>query len=461
MSASTATVASVRADLVAYDMTFEVAAKQQEGEQKVDATDVRGLDSAKSYQLLRLLTDGGLVAVQNVQSSSATAVSTTQATIYFGNAQVPVSEINNTVGFTLTRAPSDPDDFNDPNGCPLCDYASNAPLVANTTETIVGTLTMPADGFKPLDRSDAAIANIDMADAVSAPTLTVTASDAIPNPDNGDEYTMSFVVQSTQPISGNLGLLDAYRLVHKPTTGTALALSNFVLASRLTINDGNDAVTLSYTLRFSDTENQTQRTAGFALAANEGLSDMLANLAVNRQGDIIGIGEEIDTTTTAIARRDTVPPVIAITADGKAIRDAIDANLYRMRFVVTVANGEQVRGISEANSYTLLQILETGSPQLIASTATVTTTDSGVTIAYDNVEISDNPSNPTIGITLGRAASSLRDLANNNPVDANPDNSMEIIDGNREPLDSRPSAIADFVRDMLLRVKLFLEGPFR
>ena len=462
VSASTATVASVRSDTVAYDMSFEVAAKQQAGEQKVDATDVRGLDAATSYQLLRVLTGGGLVAVQNVQSSSATRVSTTQATIYFSDAQVPVSEINNTVGFTLTRAPSDPNDFNDLS-CPLCDYASNAPLVANTTETIVGTLTMPADGFKPLDRSDAAVANIDITDEVSAPTLTVTASDAIPNPDNGDEYTMDFVVQSSQPISGNLGLLNAYRLLHKPTTGTALVLSNFVQTSRLTVNDDNDAVTLSYTLRFSDTESQTQRTAGFGLAANEGLSDELANLAINRQGEVIGIGEEIDTTTTAVARRDTVPPVITVTVDGdgKAIRNAVDANLYRMRFVVSVADDEQVRGISEANSYTLLQIVETGSPQLIVSTATVTTTDSGVVVAYDNVEIFDDPSNPTIGITLGRAASSLRDLANNNPVDANPENSMEIIDGNREPLDSRPSAIADFVRDMLLRVKLFLEGPFR
>ena len=460
VSASTATVASVRSDTVAYDMSFEVAAKQQEGEQKVDATDVRGLDAATSYQLLRVLTDGGLVAVQTVKSSSATRVSTTQATIYFSDAQVPVSEINNTVGFTLTRAPSDPNDFNDAS-CPLCDYASNAPLVANTTETIVGTLTMPADGFKPLDRSDAAVANIDITDEVSAPTLTVTASDATPNPDNGDEYTMDFVVQSSQPISGNLGLLNAYRLLHKPTTGTALVLSNFVQTSRLTVNDDNDAVTLSYTLRFSDTESQTQRTAGFGLAANEGLSDELANLAINRQGEVIGIGEEIDTTTTAVARRDTVPPVITVTAVGKAIRDAIDANLYRMRFVVTVADDEQVRGFSEANSYTLLQVVETGSPQLIAGMATVTTTDSGVVVAYDNVAISADPSNPTIGITLGRATSSLRDLANNNPVDANPENSMEIIDGNREPLDSRPSAIADFVRDMLLRVRLFLEGPFR
>ena len=460
VSASTATVASVRSDTVAYDMSFEVAAKQQEGEQKVDATDVRGLDAATSYQLLRVLTGGGLVAVQTVQSSSATRVSTTQATIYFSDAQVPVSEINNTVGFTLTRAPSDPNNFNDAS-CPLCDYASNAPLVANTTETIVGTLTMPADGFKPLDRSDAAVANIDITDEVAAPTLTVTASDAIPNPDNGDEYTMDFVVQSSQPISGNLGLLNAYRLLHKPTTGTALVLSNFVQTSRLTVNDDNDAVTLSYTLRFSDTESQTQRTAGFGLAANEGLSDELANLAINRQGEVIGIGEEIDTTTTAVARRDTVPPVITVTAVGKAIRDAIDANLYRMRFVVSIADDEQVRGLSEANSYTLLQVVETGSPQLIAGMATVTTTNSGVVVAYDNVAISADPSNPTIGITLGRATSSLRDLANNNPVDANPDNSMEIIDGNREPLDSRPSAIADFVRDMLLRVKLFLEGPFR
>ncbi len=464
VSASTATVADVRSDSVTYDMSFDVAAMQQNGEQKVAATDVRGLDSDISYQLLRVLSGGRLVAVQsqNIVNSSATSVSISQATLSF-SARVAVSEIDTTVGFTLTRAPSDPDGFNDPN-CPLCDYASNAPLVANTTETIVGTLMMPADGFKPLDRSDAAIANIDTADVVLAPTLTVTASDAMPSLDNGDEYTMNFVVQSTQPISGNLGLLNAYRLIHRPTTGTALVLSieNGLIRNRsLAIDDGNDAVTLSYLVRFTDTENQTQRTAGFALAANEVLMDMLTNRAINRAGEAIGIGAEIDTTATAVARRDTVPPAIAITPDGRAMRDDMNANLYSMRFVATVADDEQVRGISDANSYTLLQIVETGSPQIIASTATVTATDSGVVIAYDNVLIAENSLNPTLGFTLGRAGTSLRDLANNDPVDANPENSTETIDDDFERLDSRASAIADFVRGMLLRVKLFLEGPFR
>ncbi len=458
VTASPVNVVTVRSDTIAYDITFDVAAKQWDGGLKVDATDVRGLDSATSYQLLRVLEDGGLVAVQNVQNSSATSVSTTRATVYFGNVQVPVSEIENITGFTLTRALSDPDD---PNGCPLCDYASNAPFVAGTTETIVGTLTTPTDGFKPLDRGDAAVATIDMADAVSAPTLMVTASEATPNPDNGDEYTMNFVVQSDQPISGNLGILTSYRLVHKPTTGTALVLNNFIRASSLIINDDNDEATLGYTIRFNNTERQTQRTAGFALAANEGLSDMLGNLAMNRQGEAIGMGAEIDTTSTAIARRDTVPPAIIVTADGGAIRDDINTNRYRMRFTVTVAGGEQVRGIDNSDSYTLLQILETGSPQLIVSTATLTPIDSGVTIAYDNIEISENSLNPTLGFTLGRAGTGLRDLANNDPVDANPENSMEIIDDNREQLDSRLDAIAGLVRGMLLRVKLFLEGPFR
>ncbi len=459
VSASTATVADVRSDSVTYDMSFDVAAMQQSGEQKVAATDVRGLASATSYQLLRVLTGDRLIAenVENITSANAIGVSASQASLFF-SVQVPVSEIDNTVGFTLTRAPSDPADAD---GCPLCDYASNAPLVANTNEVIVGTLTMPADGFKPLDRSDAAIANIDMRDAVSVPTLTVTASDAMPSLSNGDEYTMNFVVQSTQPISGNLGVLASYRLIHRPTTGSALALreNGLIPDSSLDINDDNNSVTVSYTVRFSDTGNQTQRTAGFALAANDVLMDMLGNRAMNREGDAIGIGEEIDTTATAVARRDTVPPAITIDA-GRAVRDDMNSNLYSMRFEVTVADDEQVRGISDANSYTLLQIVETGSPQLINATAMVTT-DSGVVIAYDNIEIVENSLNPTIGFTLGRAGSSLRDLANNDPVDANPENSMETIDDDRERLDSRASAIAGFVRGMLLRVKLFLEGPFR
>ena len=457
VSASTATVADVRSDSVTYDMSFDVAAMQQSGEQKVAATDVRGLASATSYQLLRVLTDDRLVVARNIPSSSAISVSVSQASLSF-SVRVPVSEIANTVGFTLTRAPSDPADAD---GCPLCDYASNAPLVANTNEVIVGTLTMPADGFKPLDRSDAAIANIDMRDAVSVPTLTVTASDATPSLDNGDEYTMDFVVQSTQPISGNLGVLASYRLIHRPTTGSALALreNGLIPDSSLTIDDDNNSVTVSYTVRFTDTENQTQRTAGFVLVANDILMDMLANRVINRAGEAIDIGEEIDTDTMAIARRDTVPPAITVTADGGATRDNMNSNLYSMRFVVTV--DEQVRGTSDANSYTLLRIPEMGSPEIIASTATVTATDSGVVIAYDNIAIAENARNQTIGFTLGRAGTSLRDLANNDPVDANPENSMETIDGDRERLDSRASAIADFVRGMLWRVRLFLEGPFR
>ena len=451
VSASTATVADVRSDAVTYDMSFDVAAMQQDGDQTAAATDVRGLDSATSYQLLRVLTGGGLVAVSTAdQSSSATSVSVSQATLSF-TAQVPVSEIDNTVGFTLTRAPSDP---RDPNGCPLCDFASNAPLVANTTETIVGTLTEPEDGFQRLDRSTTAIANIDTTDVVSVPTLTVTASDATPSLNNGDEYTMNFVVQSDQPISGNLGLLASYRLTHRPTTGTALALDSFINDSRRLAVDDN-TVTFRYMLRFDDTENQTQRTAGFALAANEVLMDMLANRAVNRAGEAIDIGEEIDTTSTAIASRDTDPPAITITADGRAVRN-VDNNRYSMRFVVTV--DEPVRGTTDANSYTLLQINKNSAPQLINAMAMVTTTNNGVIIAYDNVTV-ENRLEPIDGFTLGRAGTNLRDLANNDPVDAN--NRMETIDDALEELDSNDNAIADFVRDMLLRVRLFLEGPFR
>ena len=458
VSTATATIASVGSDSVTYDLTFDVAAMQQSDEQKVAATDVRGLDSATSYQLLRVLTGGGLISenVENITNSSAISVSANQVRLSFG-VRVVEREIDNTVGFTLTRALSDPDD---PDGCPLCDYASNAPFVANTTETIVGTLTMPADGFKPLDRSDTAVANIEMPDAVLAPTLTVTASDARPNRDNGDEYTMDFVVQSNRPISGNLGLLDSYRLIHRPTTGTALTLENGLITdSSLPSNDDNNSVTLSYTVRFTDTENQTQRTAGFALAANQVLRDMLSNRAMNRQGEAIDIGAEIDTTPTAIARRDTLPPAITITADGRAIRDNVSANLYSMRFLVTV--NEQVRGFGDANSYTLLEILETGSPQLIASTATVATTDSGVTIAYDNVEISDDSNNPTIGFTLGRAGTNLRDLANNDPVDADPENAADKVDEADEALDSRDSALAEIIRAIFLRVRVFLEGPLQ
>ncbi len=454
VNASTATVASVRSDAVTYDMSFDVAAMQQNGEQKVAATDVRGLDSATSYQLLRVLTGGGLVAesAENIINSTATGVSTNQARLLF-SVRVPGNEIDNTVGFTLTRAPSDP---NDSDGCPLCDHASNAPLVANTTETIAGTLTMPADGFKPLDRSDVAVANIDMPDAVSAPTLTVTASDARPNPDDGDEYTMDFVVQSTQPISGNLGLLDAYRLIHRPTTGTALTLSRengLINDSSLTINDANNSVSISYTVRFSDTESQTQRTAGFALAANEVLRDMLANRAMNRAGEAIGIGAEIDTTPTAVARRDTVPPSYTLARESEL---SITASGYTMAFRVSApmdVPATQSSGLRQDGSYSLLRKLQDSDtyevmPGRLVDEITIVTTGT-VIVRYMNIpRLSIDDALNTEGFTLGRSADDrLRDEANNDPVVSISGTTQTVTTTPPLPLDASAPALFTVERD--------------
>ena len=455
VNASTATVASVRLDSVTYDMSFDVAAMQQNGEQKVAAAGVRGLDSATSYQLLRVLTGDRLVAVQNqsIPSSSAISISVNQATISF-SVRVPESEIDNTVGFTLTRALSDPDD---PNGCPLCDFASNAPLVANTTETIVGTLTMPADGFKPLDPRDTAIANIDMPDAISAPTLTVTASDAMPSLDNGDEYTMNFVVQSDQPISGNLGLLEAYRLIHRPTTGTALALSRengLITDSSLTINDANNSVTVSYTVRFTDTENQTQRTAGFTLAANQVLRDMLTNRAMNRAGEAIDIGTEIDTTPTAVARRDTQPPIYTVAREGEL---TIAASGYTMAFRVSAPSdvpATQSSDLRQSGSYSLLRKLQGSDtyevmPGRLIDEITVMTTRT-VIVRYTNIpRLSIGDAVNSEGFTLGRSADDrLRDLASNDPVvsidGATP---AEVTTTPPLPLDASGQALFTIERD--------------
>ena len=426
-----------------YRLTFDLAFKKIVDGQSVA---VPLHNNRRSYQLLRQTITDEFEVVRNYGMQSYRSGSSS-ATLSYNEVHLSPEEVEQTKSFTLGRAANDLDAAQYADGCRLCDYFANAPVVVGTTRTaMVG---------EPLDanaRARSVIPQTVVRLAVSAVGI------AEPNLSDGNEYTMNFRVESDETIA-SLGALDSYKLIHKPTDGNALDLTTFTIDRSITSNSSATEAMLYYRVIFNDVENQTQRTAGFTLARTARLVDTYGNPATNRQGEPIAIGEEISTTSAAIAIRDTKPPSIAIDAkEGKATQTTKGSNIYNMQFLVTVPNGEQVRGLADINSYALLQILANGAVMFPNSTATVTTTASGFEINYNDVQISQDDSNPTIGFTLGRAGSSLRDLANNDPVDANPENATEKIDEADEELDSRSSALAQIIRTIFVEVRVFLEG---
>ena len=428
-----------------YRLIFDMEYKKIVKNESV-ATNIHSNLSA--YQLLREVLGNEFKVVEKFHTSSLQS-GDNDGTLIYTRVNLSPKEVEQTKNFTLGRAPSNP---NDPADCKLCDYSSNAPVVVGTTIT--------AMAGEPLDTNDRAKAKISR----EAAMLTVEAIGmAEPTLENGDIYTMQFKVKADREVSG-LELLESYKLTHKPTAGSSVLELEDLTSGGIQTISLNTEVELNYRVGFEDTESQTQRTEGFTLSRTSDLVDIYDNAPANRQGQTINVGDEIDTTSTAIARRDTKPPAIAITArNGRAFQDNDDS--YRMSFLVTtVPKGDQVRGLDSKESYNLLQIFQDDS--VITATALIlntTSTAAGFRLDYSGVEIPDpeTAANPTTAFTLGRSGTSLRDLANNDPVDANPDNATEKIDEKEEKLDSRRSALARLIKAILIRAKVFLEGPLQ
>ena len=438
----------------AYDVSFNVRSKI--------ADDLRtfamvvGLDSPASYQLL-LEYEADMYEKVQSPMPRVTRINNFSATVHYEGVSLASQSQTGRLSFALGRVPPVDEDDTD---CHLCDLEKNAPVAAPPAgESIDNSNPLSYDYVddEPLDANSYAKA------AIIQPRIKVAAVGiAEPSLDDGDEYTMQFKVETNDAIQ--IASADSYRLIHIPTTGTAaisLSTSNYIDSVNVDGSADSRMSTVSYVVKFDNTEAQTQRTKGFTLGRGGDLE------VFNEMNMLIGAGGRLDASPEAVAFRDTISPQIAIAADGKAVRDLYDTTLYSMHFDVTVANDDEVRGLTDPDSYQLLQFIkDVAEPMIlgdddIESTTTVTVIDGGVKLSYENVRIDMNSVEMIDAFTLGRAGTSLRDLANNDPVDAKPENMAEKIDEDGEPLDSRDGALAELIRGILLRVKVFLEGPYR
>ena len=433
----------------AYDVSFNVHAKHADDLTRV--ANVFSLDNSDAYQLLLEYEDGMFEQVQGPHKPRVTLIDDYSATVHYGRVSLAAQPQARRLSFALGRVTPIAENLT----CNLCDYDRNAPVAAPSAGQSIDNSNPRTynyvDDDEPLDANSYAKA------AIIKPRVKVAAVGiAEPSLDDGDEYTLQFKVEANDAIQ--IASADSYRLIHIPTTGTAISLSTSNYIDSVNVDGSADSrmSTVSYVVKFDNTEAQTQRTEGFTLGRG--------NLEVVDEADMpIGVGSRLDASPEAVALRDTIAPQIAIAADGKAVRDLYDTTLYSMHFDVTVANDEEVRGLTDPDSYQLLQFIkDVTEPMILGDIASTTTViDGGVKLSYENVRVDMNSVEMINAFTLGRDGTSLRDLANNDPVDANPDNRADKIDEDGERLDSRDSAFAELIRGILLRVKVFLEGPYR
>ena len=416
-----------------YRLIFDIATKQWNADnQKVDALDVIGSTSTESYQLLRKLDTDPVSYAAIGAEKSVEVISTTQARITFESVNLTVAEIQETLSFTLGRAPNNLTD--DPNDCKLCDYASNAPLVAGTTRT--------AEVGEPLDPARRAEAIIE---DKTGPRITVKAiGTATPNATNPpNSYSGSFEVRSNEPIGG-LDNKNSYTLLRVLLTKDGDAGKAMMTTAALTLPPATDSNATSLTITFNVDLGRlalTQKTYGFTLGrANDcSLCDETSN------PPIVGDGARLDSADTAIVRRDIEPPRITVTPVGNFMIQPF--RHYTMTFRVTTPTGVTDLADSElrtVSSYQLLRkrtvaagggyrVVSGVQPQGIASNGDINLVYNESFSSFSIAEISETESF-TLGLGIeGR----LRDTSGNDLVSGSGE--KVTVDPPR-PLDANPEA---------------------
>ena len=262
-------------------------------------------------------------------SSTLTLISQNPSTFQF-EYQVELASLDvvrQTEGFTLARG-------DDPRHLVDGDY--NFPV--NQTNEVIG-IGEPIDADvvserNPLNITDAptiTVRAIDMrVDTNPDPNIeTIYQFEAVPNinPANGNRYTMQFSVRANRPVSG-IGDESSYQLIAKPINeNEAVPASSMTVVLRaIESSRSSDATTLTYMVEL-DSVVATQRIRGFTLArgTNVNFVGIYGNaLAAN-------VGDDLDASATAIARRDTQRPSISVVQT----RNAINPNGYNLSFNIT------------------------------------------------------------------------------------------------------------------------------
>ena len=282
---------------------------------------------------------------------------------------------------------------------------------------------------------------------VEPPALTVLAlqeGDAIPSPDNGNQYTVEFRVRSTRSVS-DIGSTESYVLLHIPTQGNdALDLADLITSSDEEANGDRTESTLTYVVTFTDT-NMTTQTAGFTLGRDgtTTLRDETGNDPVKggmtNNGEAIGDGERIDNDATAVAERDTTPPTITIAASPTAMVRSNNRLIYNVVFVVEA--NENVRTLDDENSYQLYRTDVDDNTSLVSGVTPDIDDDSDsmrttltYVVTFDDIRMLRD----TRSFSLRRAdnVNALLDDSNNSPVNSNGDfiGTDAEIDPTRRPM---------------------------
>ena len=389
-----------------YTIRFEVSSNDDP---------VPTIGTTASYSLIHLTNGTSLSSLPAPTEIRAKSDNTT-ATVTYEVTFEQYSAVRDTTGFTLGRSDV---------GTALLDADGNAPVKADTTLIAAGTR---------IDNTEA------MRDMMS-PRLEIMNATVVPDTANGNKYVVTFTVVSNDEPVPSLGGLSSYKLIHKPTTGETaideddlMGLFGMEPGEPMAMSTDQMTATVKYTVVFTDLATQTQITEGFALGrgdSEESLLDSSGNLPLPQAGNnTLAAGAEIDERPSALAARDTIPPQIDV-GDIKVVADDTLANAYDI--TITATPSETVRGSNTTSSYSLLKIVNKDDPPELFDARPPTTVSEDentrvVTITYEDVEITP----PLHGFTLGRRGDNLRDLSNNDPVEAEDDMAKVNAD---EPLD--------------------------
>ena len=319
-----------------------------------DDANINGIDDASSYEILRKpIGSDELVET----SSTLTLIGQTASTFQY-QYQVELASLDvvrQTEGFTLGRG-------DDPIRLVDADYNFPVNVTDNTTTTIGVGDPIDASVISERTVTDAptiTVQAIDMrVDANPDPNIeTIYPFEAVPDPANGNRYTMQFAVQANRPISG-IDDESSYQLgaipIDENAPVPATSITSVVLQEAIASSD-RDAATLTYAVEF-DSVAATQLIRGFTLArgVNPNFVDAFGNEFA------VDVGDILDAAATAVARRDTQRPTISVVQTA----NAINANGYSLSFNISA---DEVLQEPSTSDFTLLRRLSGGSFAVVTS----------------------------------------------------------------------------------------------